>query len=259
MKKITFLLIMLSCFSGFAQFKSTGTVNLTSNMTANLTLNNTTSVATLSLSGPNDRWFALQFGSFTGGMEDGADLVYWNGSNLIDARHNGIGTTPTNDATNNWTLVSNSNNTPATGLRTLVYTRPFSTGDSNDYTFNYADGTIDFAWAKMSSASFSLAYHGAGNRDVMVDMPITTALGTEDFSLNATQVYPNPSKGNFTVKTKTTLERINVYSQTGSLVKAIDVDNQEEVEVNMSGLQTGVYLLELQNSTEKSWKKIIIN
>lgn len=242
----------------FAQQKSTGVINLSSNMKANLTLNNTNSTATLSLSGPNDRWFALQFGSFSGGMEAGSDLVYWNGTILVDAIHGGIGVTPTIDPTNNWVLVSNTNNTPSTGLRTLVYSRPFNTEDSNDFTFVYANPNIDLAWASYGSASFNLAYHGGSNRGVLLNT--ATTLGVNKFSLDSAQVYPNPTDGDFTVKTTTSLTKVTIYTVTGVFVKTIEVENaSDNAEINITGIQSGVYLIELQNDTEKSWKKIIVN
>lgn len=255
--KITLLLLLgISMLS--AQQKSTGVVTLSTNMSANLTLDSGTSIATLSLTGPNDRWFALQFGSFTGGMEAGSDLVYWNNVTLVDARHVGVGSTPTTDATNNWTITSNLNNSPSAGLRTMVATRAFNTGDVNDFTFNFSDTSIDFAWARMSSATYGLAYHGGANRDVTLDRTFT--LGTESFSLNDSQLYPNPSNGNFTILAKTNLTKINVYTITGGFVKSIEVtDNAIDAEINVSGLETGVYLVELQNDLEKTWKKVIVN
>lgn len=255
--KITLLLLIgVSLLS--AQQKSTGVVTLSTNMVATLTLDNGTSTATLSLTGPNDRWFALQFGSFTGGMAAGSDLVYWDNVTLVDARHVGIGSTPTTDATNNWTITSNLNNSPSAGLRTIVATRAFNTGDSNDFAFNFSDTSIDFAWARMGSATYSLAYHGGTNRDVSSDRTFT--LGTESFSLNDSQLYPNPSNGNFTIIAKTNITKVNVYTITGAFVKSIEVsDNANNTEVNVSGLETGVYLLELQNDAEKSWKKVIVN
>lgn len=259
MKKTTLLLFLLLTSVGFSQQKTTGLLNLSSNTTATLMLDSPSQIVTLTLTGPNDRWFALQYGSFNGGMELGADLVYWNNVTLVDADHNGIGASPTNDITNNWVLVSNTNNSPSTGLRTLVYTRAFNTGDATDYVFNFANNDIDLAWAKMDSASFTMAYHG-NNRAVLLNTPLTT-LGVDDLTLNATQIYPNPSRGIFTVQSKTTLDKISVYSQTGVLVKTIEIVNNssETIEVNLLGLQTGVYLLELQNATEKSWKKIIVD
>lgn len=263
MKKITLLFTILS-FAGFAQQKTTGLVNLLNNTTATLLLDNSTTPprATLTLSGPNDRWFALQFGSFVNGdgMSAGEDVVYWNNVTLVDAFHNGIGSPPTNDTTNNWTLVSNNNNIPSAGLRTIVFTRPLNTGDVNDYQFNFADTTIDFAFARATAASYVLSGHAnsTANRNYAINVPLTT-LGVEDFSLNASQVYPNPSNGNFTVKTKTSLEKINIYSQTGAFIKTVNVDlGSDTAEVDITNLQTGVYLIELVNATEKSWKKVIV-
>jgi hypothetical protein len=254
-KKITLLFILISGLAS-AQLKSTGTIALGTNMSANMTLNNATSLVTLTLVGPNDRWFAVQFGSFTGGMEAGSDVVYWNGTTLVDAVHVGVGSSPSSD-TNNWTLVTNTNNTPATGQRTLVYTRPFSTADSNDYIFNFADNTLDLALAKHQSPSFSMANHGTSNRAVSLD--ISLVLDLDDFSLNASTVYPNPSNGNFTITTKTFLKSVDVYNINGALIKSYKVDNtSENVEFNITDLPSGVYLLELKNDTDKTWKKVII-
>ena len=265
MKKTTLLLITMLSFAGFAQTKSTGEITLSANVKATLELNNTTSTAKLTLVGPNDRWFALQFGSFNGppageteggdGMMNGTDLVYWNNTTLVDARQVGISQTPSNDAVNNWTSTS----TVSGNVRTVIATRPF-VGDANDYTFNYADTTIDFAYARSGTANdFTLPGGHGANRGYSVNVPFTV-LGVEDFSLNASAVYPNPSKGNFTVKSKTTLDKINIYTQTGAFVKTVEVSaGATEVEVNAEGLSQGVYLVELQNASEKSWKKIIIN
>lgn len=258
MKLKTTLLLTLLSLGAFAQTKSTGNVTLSTNMSANLTLNNTTSTVTLSLTGPNDRWFALQFGSFAGGMEAGTDVVYWNNTTLVDARHIGINQAPAVDATNNWTLVTNTNNSPANGQRTLVYTRPFNTGDSNDYIFNYADSNIDLAWARSSSANNYTINNHAGNRGVLVNNATTLAL--DKFSLNNAQVYPNPSNGDFNIKSETIITKVNVYTQTGAFVKTVEVENNADTaEINIKGLATGVYLIELVNDTEKSWKKVIVN
>lgn len=258
MKKITLLAIMAIGITGFAQQKSTGDVSLSTNLTANLTLNNTTQKATLKLTGPSDRWFALQFGSFAegDGMRAGDDVVYTNATTIVDANHNGIGSAPSTDATQNWTVTSN---TVASGIRTIVAERNLSTGDSKDYTFNYNNGSIDFAWARSNTASYSLAYHGGGNRGYSVSVPLSTSLGVKDFSLNSSSIYPNPSNGNFSIETKTGLDQINVYSQLGALVQTIEVkDKSTSVEVSLKSLQKGIYLIQLQNDTEKSWKKIII-
>jgi len=266
MKKITLLAILATSITCFAQQKSTGDISLSTNMTVNLTLNNTTQKAILKLTGPSDRWFALQFGSFGagGGMKNGEDFVYANGtiSTLVDGNHNGKGVSPNTDATQDWTVTSDTGISPASpAIRTIIAERNLSTGDAKDYTFNYANNTIDFVWARKSSAGYGLEYHGSTNRGYNLSVPLSTTLGVEDFGLKTSSIYPNPSNGNFSIETTTGLDKINVYTQTGSLVQTIDVKDKSNntVEVSLKSVQKGLYLIELQNGSEKTWKKIILN
>ena len=254
MKKIATLCFSLFCFSGFSQSKSTGVINLTSNMTANLTLDNTTSKATLVLTGPSDRWFALGLGVSSGfSMSSGDVLVYT--TSLSDRNYVGF-TAPATDASQSWTTVSN---TTASGVRTLTLERALTNSDTNDFQLPYAStSAINLAWARSSSASTTLSNHGSGNRGFATGS--FTILGTEDFSLAASTVFPNPTSGAFYVTTKTNLTSITVYNQIGALVKTITVDSTEEnVEVKVDGLEAGVYLLELKNESDKTWKRVIIN
>lgn len=253
MKKITILLFALACVKGFSQSKSTGVINLTSNMTANFTLNNTTSKVTLVLTGPSDRWFAIGMGVANGfSMSDGDVLVY--STSLTDRNYVGF-SAPATDASQDWTTVSNN---VVSGVRTLTLERALANGDTNDLQLPYNTSSIDLAWARSATATTTLASHGSGNRGFATGF--FTVLDTEDFSLNATSIFPNPSSGEFSIKTKTNLSKVNVYSQTGALVKTIEVtDESSEVELKVSGLQSGVYFLELQNDSEKSWKKVIVN
>ncbi|MEP7095311.1 MAG: T9SS type A sorting domain-containing protein [Flavobacterium sp.] len=112
----------------------------------------------------------------------------------------------------------------------------------------------------MSSADYNLAYHGGGNRGYAIDTALTTVLGVEDFSLNASVIYPNPSKGSFKIQGKTALNKVTIYTLTGAMVKTIELEkNEENVDVNVADLKTGIYLIELQNDTDKSWKKVLVN
>lgn len=245
MKKIVLVgALIISFLSTQAQTKSTGIVALpVSGMTANLDLNNTTSIATLTLTGPSDRWFALQFGSFASGdgMQAGEDVVYYNGTTLVDAVHNGVGSAPSAD-TNNWTVTSN---TVATGTRTIIATRAFNTGNANDYTFVYADNSIDFACAKMGSATFSLAYHGGGNRGYSIDVPISTVLGVNDFEQNKIAFYPNPTKNTFSIQSNEEIQSVKIYDTTGK--QLISFKGQKEA-IDISGLPNGIYFVEIESA-----------
>lgn len=156
-----------------AQVKTTEVVDLTTGMTAQLELNNDTETATLTFTGPSDRWYALQIGSFAtgGGMNDGMDVVWSNGTTLVDGVHNGQGFAPSTD-TNHWTVESNE---VSGTTRTIIATRDFDTGDANDYEFVYSNTSIDFAWAKNTSAGYVLAGHGV-NRGYDLNNDFTCVL-----------------------------------------------------------------------------------
>jgi hypothetical protein len=188
-------------------------------------------------------------------MSDGDVLVY--STSLTDRNYVGF-SAPATDASQDWTTLSNNVNI-ATGIRTLTLERALTNSDTNDFQLPYATtSSISVAWARSASATSSLYNHGSGNRGFATAS--FTTLEVEDFSLKASSIFPNPTSGEFSVKTKTNLSSINVYSQTGALVRTILVDaTSENVEVKVGGLQAGVYFLELQNDSEKTWKKVIIN
>jgi hypothetical protein len=143
-------------------------------------------------------------------------------------------------------------------VRTLTLERALTNADVNDLQLPYAStSSINIAWARANDVTTSLSSsHSVG----FASGTFTTVLGVEDFSLNATSIYPNPSSGEFYIKTKTNLSKVNLYNQTGALVRTINVtDDSKEVELSVSGVQAGVYFLELQNDSEKSWKKVIVN
>lgn len=253
MKKTTLFLFSLFTFACFAQSKSTGVMTLNNGIpiTANFTLNSNTSTVTLVLTGPSDRWFGLGIGVQQGfGMSAGDVIVYTTA--LSDRKF--VGTqAPAVDAAQSWTTVSN---TVAGTVRTLTLTRSLTNADPADFQLPYATtNSISIAGARPNSATTSIGAHGGIGGFATASF---TTLGVEDFSLNAAMIYPNPSNGIFTIKAKSALKTVNVYSQTGSLVKTIQSQDTDNTEVNVEGLPTGIYLLEMLNDADKSWKKVII-
>ena len=241
MKKVLLTALMaFTAVGALAQTKTTGPVPLTTGMTAKVDLNSGTSTATLTLTGPQDRWIALQFGSFgnSGGMQDGTDVVYYNGTTLIDANQNGIGSAPSAD-TNDWTVTSN-NVVGAT--RTIVATRAFA-GGTGDFTFNYADADIDFAWARASSAGFTLNNHGS-NRGYKLNQAFSPVAATDTFSLAGLKAYPNPVSNIATISANNGLAAVQVHNLLGQQVLTQKASGTT-AEVNMAQLSAGTYIVKV--------------
>ncbi|RZJ99355.1 MAG: secretion protein, partial [Flavobacterium sp.] len=201
------LLVFFMCAStlSFAQF-STNTVTLgSSGMSVKIDTNTTT--VTLTLAGPTTGWFGVGFGGSS--MSSVSDMFIWNSTANRDYNPSGFQSAPSADAVQSWTITSD--NVVGT-TRTLVATRNLVS--SGDFTFTNNTSNINIIYARGSTNSLS----SHGNNPHAAQTLTRTALGVEDFSLNASAVYPNPSNGNFTVKSKTTLDRINIYTQTGAFV-----------------------------------------
>ncbi|GAA3783315.1 T9SS type A sorting domain-containing protein [Corallibacter vietnamensis] len=254
---LVMLLLIIIQHEVNAQIKSTGVVNLLPGMTAKLDLDNATSTATLTLTGPSDRWFALQFGDFNfgDGMSVGEDIIYFNGARIADAVHNGIGVPPSND-TSNWSTQSNE---VSGSTRTLVATRNFDTGDSNDYIFDFDADNIDFAFSRSSSAGFSLAYHGFSNRGYAINNAFTT-LGIDEFETKKSTVklVPNPAVTAFYIITnsKQDIIKVTIFNALGQEVMSIKNGFYEDIDI--SGLSVGNYYVEVRNNrNEITIKKLL--
>lgn len=247
------LLLCLSLAIGsfpFAQF-TTGVVDLAGS-TRTIKIDTNATTVTMTLTGSSTRWLGIGFGGFS--MFEATDMFIWNSSANRDYTPSGIQSAPSPDAaaSQSWTI---SSDTVVSGVRTVVATRPLvSTGD---YTFLNNNSSITILFAEGSTTS--LGPHGTNPHDIQT-LP-RTQLGVEDFSLKSASIFPNPTKGDFSVQAKTSLTKINIYTQTGVFVKTINVDNSssDNVEVNVKGIETGIYLIELVNDSEKSWKKVIVN
>lgn len=252
MKKITYLFLFFPLLM-LAQSKATNPISV-QNFDAGFVLDRDAQIATLTMTGPADRWLAVQFGQFSGGMQAGSDVVYFDGNTLVDATHNGIGSAPSQDAVNNWTVLQN---VVDSGFRTIIATRPFESSDSEDYDFNYDEPTIGMALARGNTAgSFELAYHGFINR--IVNTAVTfTPLGSTSFEQEMVELLPNPARDQVTFQSKEDVQEISFYNLAGALVKKI-VPKKQSNTVEISDLAVGQYLVEIKIKEERYWKKLLV-
>lgn len=199
-----------------------------------------TSEIELTMKGPADRWFGVGFGAT---MADADVLIYTDGKstathtleptdyNLSSQNVAGV----TKDASQDWTVT---NNTTNANVRTIVATRNLNTGDANDHVLNYSDATLQFIWAKASSANFTLAYHGSGNKGSIIlsweapDVtPPTLAAGPFNPADDATGASVNTSLNvsfNENIKAGSgNIELREVVS--GNIVETFDVQNNVSI------------------------------
>lgn len=250
MKKLYFAIALLVGLNvSMAQTKSTGEVFLNSSMTIQADMNSSTSTVTLTLVGPSDKWFAIGFNATS--MSNGTDCLYYSTS-LVDSVITGQGA-PTTDASNEWTVVSNSLLSGTT--RRLVVTRNFA-GGAGDYTFNYNNNSLNVIWA-FGSGTAMTGHVSRGSST------LGFTLGVDDFSsLDNITIAPNPSNGifNITKNIQTSISKVTVFDINGKVLKVIDSElSLDSIQMNLSDFSKGVYFVEISNDIDKVVRKIVID
>jgi len=89
---------------------------------------------------------------------------------------------------------------------------------------------------------------------------ITSTLSVEESNLiENVKIFPNPSQGNITISSSRNLETVEIYNILGRLVKRINVAQDTQLNLDLSGLSKGMYLVKITdiNANTKSQKLIL--
>jgi len=255
MRKITLTLLSLLCTTyGFAQY-STGLLSLSSfggaslGMTAQIDVSET--LVTLTLTGASTDWLGIGFDA-TGMGDTGMDVVIFDGTNLTDRTLNGVGVTPPVDASQNWTVTSNTVNA---GVRTVVGTRALDTGDANDHIFTPSAGPLTLVYARRSGST-TIGYHGSNSCGSTV---ANFALSADEFSAAKIKMYPNPARAEVHFELPAFVEsgEVKIYDVQGRMIKKQAITSFE-VSVPTNDLTGGSYLVVIRTNYGNVTKTLII-
>lgn len=254
MKKITFTILgLLFTVSGLlAQTYSTGTVPFFGGGGAySGKIDVTNATVTITLVGPATSWMGIGFN--TAAMDSGSDVVLYNGSVLSDRHFDGFMNTPLVDAQQNWSVVSNN---VVSGVRTAVISRSRVSAESGDYDFAFPPTPFNIVFAR-SLGSTAIGYHGGGNCGTTT---LNFTLGVDSFNIESFKLFPNPAKNfvNVELPQMVTEATITIYDMIGKNVKETTV-NLENTKVDLGGLPTGSYLMNIKTAEGEGTKTLIID
>lgn len=255
--KLLFLLLIGVSFFSNAQTKSSGTVALSTvsgaSLSVKIDLDQTNSLATITLVGPSDKWFSLGLNETT--MARNTDCITY-GTSLLDQYLPGGRSKPITDTTNNLTLLSNS----VSGMtRTIVLTRPLSTGDVKDYSFIYNTiSNLNIIWAIGPDTNVANVHSYFDTQNLTFSV-----LGNESFpTLENLTISPNPSNGIFNISNTNLIQlsKIKIFDTNAKLIKELTIlENQTNIALDLTNLSKGLYFVEFSNDNDKTVKKIEIN
>ncbi len=257
MKKITIqifaFICLISTFS-FGQTYSSGLTNLITDNKGDLwvkiDINITTDVVTLTLEGDSGGWMALAFDDTNG--HDGADVVMFNGTLLVDRTFTTSTGQPTTDTGGqDWTVTSD---TTAGGFRTVVATRARVSADMDDYDFSATPSTLNVLGAIDSSTSISSKHDNYEWATLNFAL-----LGVNDVNKVQFSMSPNPATSNLKIVLPGNLTNSSVEIFDMLTRKIFDgkMINTHFSIIDVSAWNSGVYLVKVSNNNSTHTKRFV--
>jgi uncharacterized repeat protein (TIGR02543 family) len=188
------------------------------------------------------------------GTRAGYTFTEWSPSNSIPSGSTGNKTFTAQWTVNTYTLYFDANGgTVSPSDKTVTYDLPVGelpVPTHNGYTFTGWNTAQDGAGSAYISAT---VYTQTGNLTLYAQW--TSNSGIEDVESVAVSLYPNPAKNDLYIQSDFPIERVELYSQTGVLVK-IETDVTEKIDV--SPLVEGLYLARIYSGNQVILRKVIV-
>ncbi len=147
-------------------------------------------------------------------------------------------------------------------------------GDILVYSVSLADGSPIPTWLSFNSntKTFEGTPTVANNYDIKITAYDTSFANVSDvFSLNVLQsisindvdsnnikIYPNPTSDFLYISLNKGFSNIQVIDVAGKMIKNIQVNDSNNLEINVSNINSGIYFVKFINDNEIILKKIII-
>jgi hypothetical protein len=105
----------------------------------------------------------------------------------------------------------------------------------------------------------NLQYSYYDDDNVVVFAGANCTLSNDDFQIGAVTLYPNPTKGSLNISNNSALaiEAVTIYNILGQRVQSTSVNNLTNITIDVSDLETGNYIVEMQHNAGKTVKKLI--
>jgi hypothetical protein len=151
-------------------------------------------------------------------------------------------------------------NTTKTQNVTLMTNDCYSINLLDSYGDGWGLGTTQHGLEVFDSSNASVVFVDGDNFTTTLAKPnaMTTAqLSVSAFELDSLKLYPNPSTGIITINTETSVN-VSVVDVTGKVV-FVATNVTKDKNIDLSGLQKGVYLAKISSENATTTEKIILN
>lgn len=130
------------------------------------------------------------------------------------------------------------------------------------FTTSYAlsDSTISFT--SLKGGTSSPIFPSVASILLIADSGcVSSTGGIHDInSNNGLSIYPNPSKGNFTLSSLKTIIRgaVEIYNLIGEKIFEQNIINESKMVINLQNVQSGIYIVKVVDGMKQSIQKLIV-
>jgi YVTN family beta-propeller protein len=113
-----------------------------------------------------------------------------------------------------------------------------------------------FAWNSIQNRTY-VANFGSSTISVIRDVTGIEEYFLPDVKPFASEIYPNPAKSFFVIRSSLPVKEIEIFDVSGKLIKEITFSTKEP-KISLNGIKTGVYLLKIKTENKEFTEKLII-
>ncbi len=110
---------------------------------------------------------------------------------------------------------------------------------------NHTGATLTFSATQVMTHTYTVIgtdLNGCTDT-AQVTVKVNACTGLAESSLSQISIYPNPSNGNFTIKSEGDVV-MQVLNEMGQLIRVIELNEQNQHHVEISGLSKGIYFIQ---------------
>ena len=140
-----------------------------------------------------------------------------------------------------------------------------SSDNATTYNWDFGDGTFStdenptHIYTATGSFIVQLTITNCGKTSVKSENVVINTLNNSEFNLEKTTIYPNPVNDILKIENNSSIEKIEIYDYSGKIIVTnFSVDNNL-ILLNVSSLNSGIYLLKITSANGIINKKIIKN
>ena len=134
--------------------------------------------------------------------------------------------------------------------------------NGSSWDLNFADQFSGNGWTSFGEGNDGELYI-AGRNSGSVFHIIDSSLSVDEFSKSVIKMHPNPVKDILMIETTDTsniIKTINIFNLQGKIVKTIEANYSNYIEISTSDLANGLYLTEINSDNgNREIKKLIVN